>query len=318
MSNENAAPAAPTADGARKRNMLDDYKLRIIGDVQPGGSKRAMLGVMSIANQVRLRAWSGVPDHDGRDWLLEAKMDAATAYALLADMKKAVADRDFGRRAITCKTGRDPIVLDTTVIYGRDQDKTLFIGLLNADKSRRLQFVMRPTEYHDLAGSDGRQLDPALVSEWFTTGWIILMENLVASVLAVNYTDRLQSDPDAAPKSTPQEQPSGGGGYQRQGGGNWNNNRQGGGGGGNWKGGGGGYQRQGGGGGGWKGNNGGGGNWKGGGGGYQQRQGGGGGGYQRQGGGYQQQSQQSGGDWKSNQANNYQPEPAVFDEDTPF
>lgn len=320
MSNENAAPA-PATDGARKRNMLDDFKLRIIGDMQPGGTKRATLAVLAIANQVRLRAASGIPDQDGRDWLLEAKMDAATAYAMLVDLKKAVADREFGRRAITCKTGRDPIVLDTTVIYGRDQDKSLYIGLVNADKSRRIQFILRPTEYHELSGPDGRQLDPALVSEWFATGWITMMENLVASTLAVNYTDRLQSDPDVAPKSAPQGAGQGGGqgGYQQRqgGGGGWNGNR--GGGGGNWNrggNGGGGYQqRQGG--GNWNrgGGQGGGGGYQrqgqGGGGGYQQRQGGGGGYQQQSGGGYQKPAQ-------VNQNRDYQPEPPVFDDDTSF
>lgn len=308
---EQPAQEAQSNEGPRKRNALDEFKLRLVGTPLQGAQKPPMLAVLSISNQVRLRGSSGTNDEGGRGWMLEAKMDAVTAFTVFAGIRQVVANKEITKEAIACKTGRDPIVLESTIVYGRDTTGQVFIGLMSADGQRKLQFVFRPTEYHSLSKADGSPVDPVYLSERWALAWVTLMEKLTAATLAVSYTDRLPASDD---KPAGQGASSGGyqqrqGGYQPRpgggGGGNWKD-RQGGGGGG-WKGnggGGGGYQQRSGGGGGggnWRGNNGGGGgNWK-------DRQGGG------QGGGWKDRGNQGGGDYRPSQ-----PEPEGFDEGTPF
>lgn len=297
-----------TNEGPRKRNALDEFKLRLVGIPLQGAQKPPMLAVLSISNQIRLRGSSGTNDEGGRGWMLEAKMDAATAFVVFDGIRRVIANKEITKEAVACKTGRDPIVLESTIIYGRDSTGQVFIGLMSADGQRKLQFVFRPTEYHTLSKADGTPVDPVYLSERWASGWVTLMEKLSAATLAVSYTDRLPPSDD---KPAGQGASSGGGyqprqgGYQQRqggGGGNWKD-RQGGGG---WKGngGGGGNYQRGGGGGNWRGNNGGGG----GGGNWRDRNGGG------QGGGWKDRGNQGGG----NDYRPTQPEPEGFDEGTPF
>lgn len=304
---------AQTNEGPRKRNALDEFKLRLIGTPLQGAQKPPMLAVLSISNQIRLRGSSGTNDEGGRGWMIEAKMDAATAFVVFDGIRRVIDNKEITKEAVVCKTGREPLVLESTIIYGRDSTGQVFIGLMSADGQRKLQFVFRPTEYHNLSKADGTPVDPVYLSERWASGWVSLMEKLCAATLAVSYTDRL---PPSDNKPAGQGASSGGGyqprqgGYQPRpgggGGGNWKDRQGGGGQGGGWKGngGGGGYQQRSGGGGNWRGNNGGGG----GGGNWRDRNGGGQGG-----GGWKDRGVQSGSDYRPTQ-----PEPEGFDEGTPF
>lgn len=213
----------------RVKTALEEPKLRLLGDILKGARRPSTLQITMFGNQLRVTCYTNV-ENDKNNGRIEAKMDSITAYAFFECFRDVLNHSGPIKRFVECKTvvngdWKNP-VLESTLVVGRGDDNVVFVGIVSADNDRpRLQFRLRPTDFHALLGEDRKPLPEDVVSEIYGRAYLNLMSQLSANVLDTHFREP-----------------------QRQQGGN------GGGGGSNWKSGGGN-------GGGWKGGNKGGGNW---------------------------------------------------------
>ncbi len=226
------------AQTPRVKTGLEEPKLRLLGEILKGARRPSTWQVTMFGNQLRVTCYTNI-ENDKNNGRIEAKMDSITAYSFFELLRDVLAHKGPIKRFIECKTvvngdWKNP-VLESTLVVGRGEDNVVFVGIVSADNDRpRLQFRLRPTDFHALLGEDRKPMPEDYVSEVYGRGYLNLITQLAANVLDTHFREAQR----------PQGGQGGQGGWKggNKGGGNWN---KGGSGGGNWN----------------KGGNGGGGNW---------------------------------------------------------
>ena len=213
---------------APHRNVLSEFKLRLLGEIQSGAKRRPTLGVSVHKNQPRIQVRTEVAG-DRDNGLIAANMDTHTFFAFIDILTRVAANpavepenrysiRNMGFTFFGGKRSEKPEQLSTTII-GRDKDtQEVYLAVISSRKERPcIKFYFRPSEWHDLRDGSGQPLDPATISNIYANSYVSWLSELVPAVLATEYV-------------APEPRPENGGG---NGGGNWNNNRNNNGGGGN-------------------------------------------------------------------------------------
>src|SRR5574343_242901 len=189
-----------TQQERRPWNALDEWKLRLEATEKPqGATRKPTLKIAMIANQLRFQVFTNVEGAEGGG-IIQAKLGAVDMYAVFAVIRKAISDPEFTTKKIPCYTGPlDQQVLESTVVVGRDSEKCLFIAVSSADdKQPKIKFRFLPSTYHRLLDSTGKQESTKDISEYWATGWVTLIENLAAAVLAKDGADRSQNENSSA------------------------------------------------------------------------------------------------------------------------
>lgn len=209
----------------RTKNALDEMKLRLNGDIVKGARRPSSLAILMMSNQLRVRCYTNL-ENDKNNGLIEAKMDAPTAYGMLELVQRVINEDQPGiKYGLECKAPhngdwRNP-TLETTLWVGRDDEGVVYIGVISADSSRpMLKFPLVSTDFHNFLDSNKKPLGKKASSEIYGQGWLNLMRSLCASVMDTHFKERETKKKE--------------GGQGGQGNGNWQKrdggNRQGGGG----------------------------------------------------------------------------------------
>ena len=222
--------AGPNNPTPRKPNALSEYKLRIVGDPVNGAKRPPTLGFSVNKNQPQIDVRTNVEgDKDyGR---ISAKLDTPTLFLLLADLEQVAAGPADVKKTLAASNFRfingkrsDAPMLDSKVVYGKDKEGVVFIGVMSWEQGRPIiKFPFRPTNLYSLSNSDGSAASPADVSVAMCRGWVKIITQIVGQILVDEYVE---------PPPRDDSRGGGGGGGYGGGGGNNNNNRAGGGGGG--------------------------------------------------------------------------------------
>lgn len=209
--NQNFRPAP------RKKNALDEYKLRLSGPVltDQGAKFPGALAVSVVKNQIHLDVYTNVPN-DKNNGNIRAAMDHLSfgAFLELFDaVLKSPADTAYkivnkNHTFFEGKRSEEPRVVSTTIL-GRDKEGVMFIALVAKDRPY-LKFDFLGTSYHSIIGPDGQPLSKAEASNFFARGWRRTINNLTGGVAVAEYV---------APE--PKNKDGGGDGYN-----GGNNNRQ--------------------------------------------------------------------------------------------
>lgn len=209
----------------RKKNALDEYKLRLNGPVlaDQGAKFPGALAVSVVKNQIHLDVYTNVPN-DKNNGNIRAAMDQITfgAFLELFDaVLKSPADTAYkitnkNHTFFEGKRSEEPRLVSTTIL-GRDKEGVMFIALVAKDRPY-LKFDFLGTSYHAIMGPDGNPLSKAEASNFFARGWRRTITGLVAAVATAEYVAPEPKNKDGGGNS--------GGGYNgggnRNGGGNSN------------------------------------------------------------------------------------------------
>lgn len=224
---------APATAPVRTKNALHENKLRLVGDILKGARRPATWQLMMFGNQLRVSCYTNL-ENDKNNGRMEAKMDTITAFAFMEQVEMILNDPTPNKLFTECKTvvngdWKNP-VLEATLSVGRGEDKVVYVGIISADESRpRLQFRLRPTDFHALLGANRQPLPEQLVSEIYGRAYLRLMRALCPSVLDTHFTESERTQKPGGFQKGGQ----GGGGFQKK---PWSGGN-GGGNGGGWKGG---------------------------------------------------------------------------------
>lgn len=215
----------------RKKNALDEYKLRLSAAPVQGGTRPPSLAFSVVGNQPRIDVYTNVPN-DKQNGNIRAAMDMFTFWAMIEALKVVIEGAPGEKLTIPNKNhvwfdgkrSDEPKLISNTIV-GKDKEGVVFISVIAKDRPY-IKFSLLPTLYHSLVKSDGSEMSPAEISVFYAKGFVNHLPQLVASVADTNYEE---------PK--PKEDKGGG---NRGGGGGGGGNYQNRGGGGNSGGGGGG------------------------------------------------------------------------------
>lgn len=223
----------------RKLTILDDFRMRLVGPVAPGGERAATLSMTVKKNRPVIVVKTNIPG-DKQFGQIAGEFDVVNFETFLHFLENAAEQIQPGQRA-QCKISDFPfqqggrskeMKLSSTVFVGREQDGTVYIAVVSWDQSRAvIKFPVRPSQFHSWIGPDGQPFTEASISQIHAKSYARIVGRIISAVLHSEFE---------APPPRPQNG-GGGGGYGGGGGGGY-----GGGGGGQ----GGGYQQNGGGGGG--------------------------------------------------------------------
>lgn len=215
--NQNFRPAP------RKKNALDEYKLRMTGPTltDQGAKYPGSLAVSVVKNQIHLDVYTNVPN-DKNNGNIRAAMDHLTFGAFLElfdQVLKSPADTAYkmvnkNHTFFEGKRSEEPRVVSTTIL-GRDKEGVMFIALVAKDRPY-LKFDFLGTTYHTLIGADGQPMSKADASGFFARGWRRTIGGLATAVATAEYV---------APEPKNKDGGNGGGSY---GGGNRGGNSGGG------------------------------------------------------------------------------------------
>ena len=216
-------------EGKRPNNALDEWKLRLFGAVLEGAQRQSSCRVAMIANQLRFQVFTNVESApDGGFY--SARMSSPVMSAFLLGMEQILAGTRESIR-ITCWNADDQKqkFLECTVLGGRTDQGEIFIGFApDKEGAKPCRFMLTFDDWHRLLDREGNELSKREHSDLFAGGWLRIMRDLAASVLAFNFKDRNEDAP-AQDGAAPAQNNGGGnnGGYQKkqwgnQGGGNGN------------------------------------------------------------------------------------------------
>lgn len=216
---------------ARKKNALDEWKLRLTGDPQQGATKKPHLSFSVVKNQVHVVVRTNVPnDKDyGR---IVAKMDSPTFFTFLVALEDAfngvgplaegVRQENKNHKFVNGQRSKEALV-ESWCLVGKEDDGRYYLSVLDYNKERpRIKFYFLPTDYHSLARRDGQPLTVGELSHMYIRGWSKLLHALTPIILANEYVE---------PPPIEDRNGGGGGNYNRggnNGGGNYNRGNQGG------------------------------------------------------------------------------------------
>jgi hypothetical protein len=215
----------------RKLTILDDFRMRLVGPVASGGERPATFSIKVIKNRPVLEVKTNVAGDKQFGQIRGEFGDIIEFETFLGWLETAVTAEPGWKQSMRFldypfqQGGRSKeLKLSVTAIVGKEQDGTVYIGVVSWDQSRPvIKFPVRPSQYHQYIKGNGERFSEAEASITYAPAYARLLRNLVPLALVAEYTP---------PEPRPQQ---GGGGY---GGGNGGGG-YGGGGGGN-----GGYQNQ--------------------------------------------------------------------------
>ena len=203
----------------RKKNALDEYKLRLSARPQQGAQKPASLAFSVVKNMVHVDVYTNVPN-DKDNGRIRAAMDSPTFFAMLELLQMAIESPEQMSRKIENKNftfyqgkrSETPMVVSTTMI-GKDKEGRVFLAVLAKDRPN-IPFYFLPSSFHHLLNQDGSPLDEGTISVIYAKGFIKLLYALVPAVLESEYVEPVPRDQQGGG-----QRPQGGGGGNYQGGG---------------------------------------------------------------------------------------------------
>lgn len=188
----------------RKRNALDEYKLRLNGPTltDQGAKWPGTLAVSVVKNQVHLDVYTNVPN-DKNYGNIRAAMDQLTFGAFLEIFDEVLAAAPDTVYKITNKNhtffegkrSEEPRLISTTFI-GRDKEGVMFVALVAKDRPY-LKFDFIGTSYHAIIDKDGQPMSKAAASSLFARGWRRTISGLVSAVANTEYVAPEPKNKDA-------------------------------------------------------------------------------------------------------------------------
>lgn len=218
-------------EGKRPNNALDEWKLRLFGVVLEGAQRQSSCRVAMIANQLRFQVFTNVESApDGGFY--SARMSSPAMSAFLLGMEQILAGTRESIR-MTCWNADDQKqkFLECTVLGGRTDQGEIFIGFApDKEGAKPCRFMLTFDDWHRLLDREGNELSKREHSDLFAGGWLRILRDVSASVLAFNFKDRNEDTPAQDGAAPAQNGGGNNGGYQKK---QWNGNGNGNGGGNN-------------------------------------------------------------------------------------
>lgn len=226
MSNNFQGNRAP-----RQLTILDDFRMRLVGPVANGGERPSNFSVKVVKNRPVLEVRTNVPN-DKNYGRITADLDPISFETFLGWLET-IGDKEPGHKdalkvsdyPFTQQGRSKELKLQSTVIVGKENDGTVYLGVVSWDSNRPvIKFPVRPSQFHKYVKADGSPWEEAEISQVYARSYARLLRQLVYNVLQATYTP---PEPRGGGN-----QGGGGGGYQQRqggGGGGYQNNNQGGG-----------------------------------------------------------------------------------------
>ncbi len=216
----------------RKLTILDDFRMRLVGPVANGGERPATFSVKVIKNRPVLEVKTNVGGDKNFGQIRGEFGDIIEFETFLGWLEMAPTmqpGEKYSMRILDFpfqQGGRSKeLKLAATVIVGKEQDGTIYLGLVSWEQSRPvIKFPVRPSQYHQYLKGNGERFSEAEASVTYAPAYARTLRNLIGPNLTVEYTP---------PEPRPQNGGGGGGGYGGggQGGGGYQQRNNGGGGG---------------------------------------------------------------------------------------
>ena len=214
-------------EGKRPNNALDEWKLRLFGAVLEGAQRQSSCRVAMIANQLRFQVFTNVESApDGGFY--SARMSSPAMSAFLLGMEQILAGTRESIR-MTCWNADDQKqkFLECTVLGGRTDQGEIFIGFApDKEGAKPCRFMLTFDDWHRLLDREGNELSKREHSDLFAGGWLRILRDVSASVLAFNFKDRNEDTPAQDGAAPAQNGGGNNGGYQKK---QWGNQNGGGG-----------------------------------------------------------------------------------------
>lgn len=231
----------------RKLTLLDDFRMRLVGNRIDDSSERPPgWSVKVIKNRPVIEVKTNVASDQAKQYgTIKAELDPLTFEEFCNTLER-IAAGGQDKAVIQCHDypytaqGRSKeLKLQSSIIVGKEQDGTVYVGLVSWDNSRPvIKFPVRPSQYNRYLKSDGSRVDEAEMSQRTAASYARMIRQLVYQVLVNEYVpaERPQGQQNNNQQGGGQRNQGGYGGQQGGGGGYNNNggNAGGGGGGDNW------------------------------------------------------------------------------------
>ena len=210
----------------RKKNVLDETKLRLSADPVSGSKRRPSLAFSVVKNNPRIDIYTNV-EGDKNNGNIRAVMDAPVFFALIGLVEKAIESEPGQRFVIQNKNYKwfgqgkksdAPVNLSDTLV-GKDAEGRIFISVIDKEDNSRpkIKFIFSSGYWHDLFHGDGSPFSEAEDSVLCAKAFTEMLKGLVPLVMANEYTP---------PPPRDQQGGSGYGGGNKGGGNNYNGGGQ--------------------------------------------------------------------------------------------
>lgn len=220
----------------RKKNALDNSKLRLSAPSPVAQGKWASLSVIFDKNNPRFVVYTGEEGDRANNYgKIEARLDTAVFYAFL-ELVKNIAHKDtpnghkdkLDNENFTWFGGKrsDGPVSVSELQVGKDKDTgEVWMAVVAKDRPR-VQFKFGPPPMHkNWTHGSGEAFSAGELSQIFAHGYVNLMEKIVAHLSVTEWVDpAIERAEKEAQKARGGQ--GGGGGYNRGGGGSGGGQRQ--------------------------------------------------------------------------------------------
>lgn len=178
----------------RKETALDEFKLRLTADIQPGATKKPFLEVRFLKNNPSITVTTNVPEDAGKGFgKIRAGLDQYTFGAILAVLQGVIDNpEDSAPPSIDCvgKNWRNGGKVEVTesVFVGRKNGR-VYISVQSFGRPK-IPFYFGPSDYHKLTNRDGTPASDVVVSNAYATSWINIMRGMISVISVDTYVDR--------------------------------------------------------------------------------------------------------------------------------
>jgi hypothetical protein len=186
----------------RKKNHLDEYKLRLSAPAVQGAKRKPSLAVSVAKNNPRITVYTNVEGakDNGR---ISANMDTQTMFAMFSALQEVIDGPADSKITITNmnhtfyqgKRSPEPQVVSKTIL-GKEPDGTIYISVIAKDQAM-VKFPFLPSEYHSFVHKDGSPWQPPELSKLYAKGWVDIFSSLIPFVLVNEYEEPPPRDPPA-------------------------------------------------------------------------------------------------------------------------
>jgi len=185
----------------RKKNALDNSKLRLSAPCPTAEGKRSSLVWGVYSNNPRITVYTGDPEDTTDYGRIVANVDIANFYAFI-EMLEATAKSpgeckqkmdNKGFSWFGGKRSENPVVLNS-ILVGKDADGGVWISVIT-DRRPMIKFYILPNDTTSLYHGDGSAYNKAEASALFTLGYCQILRNLVSIVLVNEYVEEAPKKP---------------------------------------------------------------------------------------------------------------------------
>jgi hypothetical protein len=180
----------------RKKNVLDETKLRLSADPVSGSKRRPSLAFSVVKNNPRIDVYTNV-EGDKNNGNIRAAMDAPVFFALMRLIEKSINAEPNTRFVIQNKNYKwfgqgkksdAPINLSDT-LAGKDAEGRIFISVIDKEDNSRpkIKFVFSSGYWHDLFHGNGTPFTEAEDSVLCAEAFVEMLKGLVPVVMAAEY-----------------------------------------------------------------------------------------------------------------------------------